>query len=113
MRRRLIAQRRHARDAHGTEALSASDAAGGEISRRLARSPRAMRSRMCARSWRWPRSMATTPVVRAMTDALAFEAFSSEYIAHLIEARAAPIARSEPAAAYAPAGCPGAGTAAG
>ncbi|MBK7234276.1 MAG: hypothetical protein IPI02_01105 [Sterolibacteriaceae bacterium] len=28
------------------------------------------------------------PVLRAMTDALAFEAFSSEYIAHLIEARA-------------------------
>ena len=26
-------------------------------------------------------------VVRALTDALAFEAFSSEYIAHLIEAR--------------------------
>lgn len=36
------------------------------------------------------------PVVRAMADALAFEAFSSEYIAHLIEARERQLPEASP-----------------
>jgi hypothetical protein len=35
-------------------------------------------------------------VVRAMTDALAFEAFSSEYVAHLIEARSRQLPEASP-----------------
>ena len=35
-------------------------------------------------------------VVRAMTDALAFEAFSSEYIAHLIQARSRQLPEPSP-----------------
>jgi hypothetical protein len=35
-------------------------------------------------------------VVRALTDALAFEAFSSEYIAHLIEARGRQLPEASP-----------------
>ena len=36
------------------------------------------------------------PVVRAITDALAFEAFSSEYVAHLIEARERKLPEASP-----------------
>jgi len=36
------------------------------------------------------------PVLRAMQDALAFEAFSSEYIAHLIAARARQLPEASP-----------------
>ncbi|MBK7423128.1 MAG: hypothetical protein IPJ48_08540 [Propionivibrio sp.] len=43
-------------------------------------------------------------VIRAITDALAYNAFSSEYIAHLISARP-PTARTQPSGSDASAGC--------
>ena len=42
----------------------------------------------CAKSSPSPRSTAPTPAARAIDDALVFNAFSSEYIAHLLESRA-------------------------
>src|SRR5580704_16364976 len=41
-----------------------------------------------ARSWPWPRSTPPMAVARAISDGLAFQAFSAEYITNILETRA-------------------------
>lgn len=82
----LLAQRRHARDAHVLKRFLALSPSAAKYHAGLAE-----RRGNALSHVRKIVALADihgdAPVVRAMTDALAFEAFSSEYIAHLIEAR--------------------------
>ncbi|MCK7492105.1 MAG: hypothetical protein MZW92_10970 [Comamonadaceae bacterium] len=59
-RRRWCAQRRHARDAHVLKRFLALSPLAAKLPRRSAGAARQRTCRMCARSWRWPRSMATS-----------------------------------------------------
>jgi transposase len=82
----LVAQRRHAHDAHVLQRFlrlspQAADYHRGLLERRGNALSHVRKIVALADIH------GETAVVRAMTDALAFEAFSSEYIAHLIEAR--------------------------
>lgn len=82
----LVAQRRHAHDAHMLQRFLGLSPQAADYHREL------LERRGNALSHvRKIVALAdihgATAVVRALTDALAFEAFSSEYIAHLIEAR--------------------------
>jgi hypothetical protein len=91
----LVAQRRHARDAYVLKrflALSplAAKYHAGLIERR-GNAISHVRKIMALAEIRGDEQVA-----RAMTDALAFEAFSSEYIAHLIEARERKLPEASP-----------------
>jgi hypothetical protein len=91
----LVAQRRHARDAHVLKrflALSplAAKYHAGLIERRGNSLAHVRRIVALAEIH------GEAPVVRAITDALAFEAFSSEYVAHLIEARERKLPEASP-----------------
>lgn len=91
----LLEQRRHARDQHA-------------LQRFLALSPQAAAyyAGLCERRGNAMVHVrkivalveihGSEPVIRAMADALAFEAFSSEYIAHLIEARGRKLPEASP-----------------
>jgi len=91
----LLAQRRHARDAQvlkrflGLSPLAAKYHAG--LLERRGNALSHVRKIVALADIH-----GDAPVLRAMTDALAFEAFSSEYIAHLIEARERQLPEASP-----------------
>lgn len=91
----LVAQRRHARDAQvlkrflGLSPLAAKYHAG--LLERRGNALAHVRKIVALADIH-----GDVPVVRALTDALAFEAFSSEYVAHLIEARERQLPEASP-----------------
>jgi hypothetical protein len=91
----LVAQRRHARDAHGLNRfLALSPQAPAYHAGLLARRGNAMVH--VHKIMALVEIHGEEPVLRAMTDALVFEAFSSEYIAHLIAARSRQLPEAAP-----------------
>ncbi len=91
----LLAQRRHARDAHGLKRfLALSPQAPAYHAGLLARRGNAMVH--VHKILALVEIHGEEPVLRAMVDALAFEAFSSEYIAHLIAARSRQLPEAAP-----------------
>lgn len=91
----LVAQRRHARDAHvlkrflGLSPLAAKYHAG--LIERRGNAIAHVRKIVALAEIH-----GDEPVIRAINDALAFEAFSSEYVAHLIEARERKLPEASP-----------------
>jgi len=91
----LLAQRRHARDAHVLKRfLALSPLAANYHAGLLERRGNAISH--VRKIVALAEIHGDDPVLRAMTDALAFEAFSSEYIAHLIEARERKLPEASP-----------------
>ncbi|MBK7238561.1 MAG: hypothetical protein IPI02_24340 [Sterolibacteriaceae bacterium] len=95
IRKALLAQRRHARDAHVLKRfLALSPLAAKYHAGLLERRGNAISH--VRKIVALAEIHGDDPVLRAMTDALAFEAFSSEYIAHLIEARERKLPEASP-----------------
>jgi transposase len=91
----LVAQRRHARDAHVlTRFLGLSPLAAAYHAGLLERRGHALAH--VRKIVALAEIHGDEPVVRALTDALEFAAFSSEYIAHLIEARERQLPEASP-----------------
>ena len=91
----LVAQRRHAHDAHVLQRfLGLSPLAANYHSGLLERRGNALSH--VRKIVALADIHGDDAVVRALTDALAFEAFSSEYIAHLIEARGRQLPKPSP-----------------
>ena len=91
----LVAQRRHARDAHVLKRfLALSPLAAKYHAGLLERRGNALAH--VRKIVALAEIHGDEPVVRALADALAFEAFSSEYIAHLIEARERQLPEASP-----------------
>jgi len=91
----LVAQRRHARDAHVLKRfLALSPLAATYHAGLLERRGNAMSH--VRKIVALAEIHGDEQVARAITDALAFEAFSSEYIAHLIEARERKLPEASP-----------------
>jgi hypothetical protein len=91
----LLAQRRHARDAHVLKRfLALSPLAAKYHAGLLERRGNALAH--VRKIVALAEIHGEAPVVRAIADALAFEAFSSEYVAHLIEARERKLPEASP-----------------
>jgi transposase len=91
----LVAQRRHARDAHVLKRfLALSPLAAKYHAGLLERRGNALAH--VRKIVALAEIHGEAPVVRAIADALAFEAFSSEYVAHLIEARERKLPEASP-----------------
>jgi transposase len=91
----LVAQRRHARDAHVLKRfLALSPLAAKYHAGLLERRGNALAH--VRKIVALAEIHGEAPVVRALADALAFEAFSSEYVAHLIEARERKLPEASP-----------------